>query len=77
MVTSVPDPKKGERLVVLHLRLDKGPQELCEALAAAGLPNLFIPSPEEFHEIATLPVLGTGKMDLRELKRIAIEVSGK
>lgn len=76
MVTSVPDAKRGERLIVLHVKLDKTPQELCDALLAAGLPNLFIPGPEDFHQIAALPILGTGKMDLKALKQMAIEAAG-
>ena len=42
-------------------------------LAANGLPNLFIPSRPNFIKVDALPVLGTGKMDLRSLKRIAME----
>ena len=42
-------------------------------LAADGLPNLFIPSRANFIKVEALPVLGTGKMDLRGLKRIAME----
>jgi len=41
--------------------------------AAAGLPNLFIPSKDSFFEVAELPILGTGKLDLRGIKSLAIE----
>jgi acyl-[acyl-carrier-protein]-phospholipid O-acyltransferase/long-chain-fatty-acid--[acyl-carrier-protein] ligase len=37
------------------------------------LPNLFIPARANFVKVESLPVLGTGKMDLRALKRIAVE----
>jgi len=70
-VTSVPDPKRGERLVVLHTPLDKTPEELCKGLAQEGLPNLFIPSPDSFHQVAELPVLGSGKLDLKAIQKIA------
>ena len=38
-----PTTKKGERLIVLHTKLAKSPDELRKGLTAAGLPNLFIP----------------------------------
>ena len=72
-VTAVPDAKKGERLVVVHTRLDCSPSELCAALKQQGLPNLFIPSADSFCEVPELPVLGTGKLDLRRVKQLAEE----
>ncbi len=71
-VTSVPDPKKGERLVVVHTSIEQTPQELCQALKERNLPNLFIPSPDSFVEVDELPVLGTGKLDLRGIKEVAL-----
>lgn len=72
-VTSVPDKKKGERLIVLHLALDKKPSELIEHLREEGLPNLFIPSEDSFAEIDAMPVLGTGKINLKGLKQMAVD----
>jgi 1-acyl-sn-glycerol-3-phosphate acyltransferase len=72
-VTAVVDPKRGERLVVLHTQLSKTPDELCRGLAQAGLPNLFIPAPNAFYQVDQLPLLGTGKLDLRALKALAEE----
>jgi acyl-[acyl-carrier-protein]-phospholipid O-acyltransferase/long-chain-fatty-acid--[acyl-carrier-protein] ligase len=72
-VTSVPDEKRGERLVVLHTRLDKTLEQICQALRDAGLPNLWIPSADSFVEIPEIPVLGTGKLDLQAIKRVALE----
>ena len=75
-VTGVPDDRKGEQLAVLHT-LDENmiPQLLAKA-AASGLPNLFLPSRSHFVKVDALPVLGTGKLDLRALKRIAMERLG-
>jgi len=73
-VTAVPHAKKGERLVVLHTAIDKTPRELCDALACEGLPKLYIPSPDSFHQVEALPVLGTGKLDLKGLKQMAMDV---
>ena len=72
-VTGVPDDKKGERLAVLHTLDEARIPEILGQLAADGLPNLFIPSRANFVRVEALPVLGTGKMDLRGLKRIAME----
>ena len=75
-VTGIPDEKKGERLAVLHTLDETRIPEILSQLAADGLPNLFIPSRANFVKVEALPVLGTGKMDLRGLKRIAIERLG-
>lgn len=73
-VTAIPDPRKGERLVVVHQpQLGKTPAELCDGLRSAGLPNLFIPGQDSFLEIPQLPLLGTGKLDLKRIKQIALE----
>ena len=72
-VTGVLDEKKGERLAVLHTLDEARIPEILGQLAANGLPNLFIPSRANFVKVDALPVLGTGKMDLRGLKRIAME----
>ncbi|MFO0892783.1 MAG: AMP-binding protein [Isosphaeraceae bacterium] len=72
-VTAVPDGRGGDRLAVLHL-LDDGQVDGCLAkLGAMGLPNLFLPRRDHFVKVQELPILGTGKLDLRALKRIAAE----
>jgi acyl-[acyl-carrier-protein]-phospholipid O-acyltransferase/long-chain-fatty-acid--[acyl-carrier-protein] ligase len=73
VVTSVPDPKKGERLVVIHLATDRDPHDVCRGLAARGIPNLWIPSPDSFSEVEAIPLLGSGKLDLRRLSEVAHE----
>jgi len=76
VVTAVPDPKRGERLGVLHTLLDKPPEQIVKALQAAGLPNLWIPSADSFLQVEHIPVLGTGKLDLRGLKAAALAKFG-
>jgi len=85
VVTAVPDLKKGERLIVFHLPIvqpagDKpvllGPDRICQMLLQAGLPNLWIPSPDSFIEIAEVPTLGSGKLDLKKLLELALERFG-
>ena len=76
-VTAVGDEKKGERLIVLHTAIDKTPAELRKALADEGLPNIYIPSEGSFHQVDEVPVLGTGKLDLRGIKQVAVDVFGQ
>jgi acyl-[acyl-carrier-protein]-phospholipid O-acyltransferase/long-chain-fatty-acid--[acyl-carrier-protein] ligase len=71
VVTSVPDERKGERLVVLHKRISKSPEQVCEHLQSLGMPNLWIPDAASFLEVEDIPVLGTGKLDLKGLSDLA------
>jgi len=73
VVTAVPDPKKGERLVVVHTELPRPTDEICRELADAGLPNLWMPSPDSFLRVDEIPVLGSGKVDLRAVREMAEE----
>ncbi len=75
-VSAVADDKKGERLVVLHA-VDLDVAAVCEELAKKGLPNLWIPKKENFYRIEAIPLLGTGKCDLKKIKSIAQELSSK
>ncbi len=72
VVSSVPDERKGERIVVLHTGLDRPPEQACRDLAKSGLPPLWIPSPDSFSQIEQIPVLGTGKLDLKAVKDLAL-----
>jgi acyl-[acyl-carrier-protein]-phospholipid O-acyltransferase/long-chain-fatty-acid--[acyl-carrier-protein] ligase len=71
VVTSVPDAAKGERLIVFHLPITKSPSEIVRILLERGLPNLWVPSTGSFAEITEVPVLGSGKLDLRHLAEMA------
>lgn len=72
-VTGLPDEKKGERLAVLHTLEESCIPHILDKVSASGLPNLFIPGKHQFMKVDALPVLGTGKIDLRGVKRIAME----
>jgi acyl-[acyl-carrier-protein]-phospholipid O-acyltransferase/long-chain-fatty-acid--[acyl-carrier-protein] ligase len=75
VVTAVPDEKKGERLVVLH-KLAAGPlQAVWDKLGACDLPNLWKPRPDQFFPVEAFPLLGTGKLDLRQVKERAQTLS--
>ena len=71
VVTSVPDEAKGERLIVVHKSMPKTPREICDHLKSTGLPNLWIPGADSFMEVDEIPVLGTGKLDLKRLADVA------
>ena len=72
-VSGVPDDHKGERLVALYTRPDLTSAELWRRLSESGLPKLWIPKSEDLHFIDVLPTLGTGKMDLRQIKTMAMK----
>jgi acyl-[acyl-carrier-protein]-phospholipid O-acyltransferase/long-chain-fatty-acid--[acyl-carrier-protein] ligase len=73
VVTAVPDERRGERIVVMHTKLAKTPDQICKELGESGLPNLWIPSADDFYEVPEIPILGTGKLDLKGLKNLALE----
>jgi acyl-[acyl-carrier-protein]-phospholipid O-acyltransferase / long-chain-fatty-acid--[acyl-carrier-protein] ligase len=74
VVTGVPDERRGERLVVLHTPVDgMNLHHLWQQLSDRGLPNLWVPAERDFVQIPEMPVLGSGKVDLKRVKQIAHE----
>jgi acyl-[acyl-carrier-protein]-phospholipid O-acyltransferase/long-chain-fatty-acid--[acyl-carrier-protein] ligase len=73
-VTGVPDEQKGERLVAFYTRRDLTPTELWQRLAETDLPKLWSPKRENLHFVEALPMLGTGKLDLRQVKTMAAQL---
>lgn len=76
VVASVPDEKKGERLVVLHVLENGQLEELQRKLGDSELPNLWIPRANAFYKIDEIPVLATGKMDIKAAKEMASSLAG-
>lgn len=74
-VAGVPDERKGERLVVLSTLPDVEMKACGAQLAQSGLPNLWIPRPDRFYHVDALPYLGTGKLDLRRVKEMALRLA--
>jgi len=70
-VTAVPDARKGERLLVVHKPFGQSSLDICRALQRAGIPPLWIPSPDSFFEVEGIPLLGTGKVDLKAVENLA------
>jgi len=75
VVTAVPDEKKGERLVVLHTLDEPKLEECLEKLGKSDLPALWRPRKDQFLRIENLPYLGTGKLDLRKARGLALQMT--
>ena len=75
-VTAIPDERKGERIAVLHLQLDVEVDKLRQGLIDRGLPNLYIPGSRDFYQVTDLPVLGSGKLDIKKCRQQAEELAG-
>ena len=70
-VASLPDLQKGERLAVVHTLPEEKLQELLAKLPSSGLPNLWLPRRDDFVRVEALPLLGTGKLDLKRVEELA------
>jgi acyl-[acyl-carrier-protein]-phospholipid O-acyltransferase/long-chain-fatty-acid--[acyl-carrier-protein] ligase len=70
-VTAVADEQRGERLVALYTHVELSPADMWQRLSETELPRLWIPKRENIYRVEALPHLGTGKLDLGELKRTA------
>ena len=66
----VPDEAKGEALVLISA-VDVDLAALRQKLAADGVPNLWVP--RTVRRVETLPMLGTGKLDLGGCRKLALE----
>ena len=69
-VMGVQDQAKGEALVVLSA-VDIDLAELRSKLHEAGVPNLWIP--KQIQRVEAIPVLASGKLDLKKCQGLAAE----
>jgi acyl-[acyl-carrier-protein]-phospholipid O-acyltransferase/long-chain-fatty-acid--[acyl-carrier-protein] ligase len=67
-VIALPDPKKGERLILVTDRRDADSGPLIEHARTMGAPELAVP--RKIIRVPEIPVLGTGKTDYVALQRI-------
>ncbi|MCA8973661.1 MAG: AMP-binding protein, partial [Planctomycetes bacterium] len=72
-VCGIPDARKGERLMVLTTLAADEVAEVIERLGRRGLPPLFVPRADQFVAVEALPLLGTGKLDLRAVRDLCLE----
>lgn len=66
-VTGVPDERKGERLVVIATLAVGDVGEAARTVLQSGMANLMKPDARSWYSLDALPVLGTGKVDLKAL----------
>ncbi|HET6621976.1 MAG TPA: acyl-[ACP]--phospholipid O-acyltransferase [Dongiaceae bacterium] len=72
-VTAVPDAQRGERLVGFYVANEAmAPSLVWQALSDSDLPKIWIPKATDLKRIESLPVLGSGKVDLRAVKALAV-----
>jgi acyl-[acyl-carrier-protein]-phospholipid O-acyltransferase/long-chain-fatty-acid--[acyl-carrier-protein] ligase len=69
-VVGVQDEAKGEALVLLSA-VDLDLAGLRKKLQEAGVPNLWIP--KQVHRVDSIPVLASGKLDLKKCQAVAAE----
>jgi acyl-[acyl-carrier-protein]-phospholipid O-acyltransferase/long-chain-fatty-acid--[acyl-carrier-protein] ligase len=67
-VVALPDPKKGERLILVTDRRDADAGPLLAHAQTMGAPELAVP--RKIIRVPEIPVLGTGKTDYVALQRI-------
>ena len=72
-VTALPDEQRGEKLVAFYAQNGMTKEELWDKLNQSELPKLWIPKRENLYAIESLPLLGSGKVDLRQIKAMAQE----
>jgi acyl-[acyl-carrier-protein]-phospholipid O-acyltransferase/long-chain-fatty-acid--[acyl-carrier-protein] ligase len=77
VVTALPDEQRGEKLVAFYAQNGMSREELWEKLNQSSLPKLWIPKREHLYAIDSLPLLGSGKVDLKAIKALALERTRK
>jgi acyl-[acyl-carrier-protein]-phospholipid O-acyltransferase/long-chain-fatty-acid--[acyl-carrier-protein] ligase len=70
-VVAAPDPRKGERLILMTQQKDATRQQFMAFARERGAADLMIPS--EINVLDKLPVLGSGKVDLVSLGKLVHE----
>ncbi len=76
-VCGATDQAKGEKLLVFYCDRERlAPEQVVKRLREKGIPNLWIPKPENFIYIEHLPALGNGKLDLAALQKESEKYNG-
>lgn len=70
-VISIPDPRKGERLVLISDAPDADTGKILEWAQKNGAPEIAVP--KKVLKVPEIPVLGTGKTDYVSVQRLAEE----
>jgi len=72
VVTAIPDEAKGERLVAFYCTKDLAPEALWSRLSESNLPRLWIPKRDNLYYLDVIPMLGSGKVDLKKVRELAL-----
>lgn len=68
-VVALPDPRKGERLVLVTTQPGAAPRDLLAAARERGISEIMVP--RDLMVVDKLPLLGTGKVDYPSVLRMA------
>ena len=71
-VVGIPDAAKGEALVLITTK-EVSAEELRSRLGEAGVANLWVP--KVIRRVDRIPILGTGKTDLKRCRELALETA--
>ena len=63
--------KKGEKLIVIYSQDKLEPEAVVKKLRKRNIPNLWIPRKENFIKVDHIPMLGSGKLDIAGIKKLA------
>ncbi|HEX4569403.1 MAG TPA: hypothetical protein VH184_03175, partial [Dongiaceae bacterium] len=67
-VVALPDPRKGEQLVLVTDRAAASREALMAEARATGIPELFLP--RTILAVERLPLLGSGKPDYKAIAEL-------
>jgi acyl-[acyl-carrier-protein]-phospholipid O-acyltransferase/long-chain-fatty-acid--[acyl-carrier-protein] ligase len=77
VVTAIPDELRGEKLIAFYTQNGITREELWDKLNQSELPKLWIPKRENLYLIDAIPILGSGKLDLKKVKSMALDRNAK
>ncbi len=75
-ITAVPDERKGEKLVLLYTDAAGDAGSISRLIAECDIPNLWKPGADACFRIEKVPLLGSGKPDLKALQELARQRTG-
>ena len=70
-VVAIPDPKKGEQIALLTTQTPLDRDALRGAFQQSGISALAVP--RRVLSVASIPILGTGKVDYQRARQIAVD----
>ncbi|HEU4637423.1 MAG TPA: AMP-binding protein, partial [Candidatus Binatia bacterium] len=77
VVTALPYEQRGEKLIAFYTHNGVSRDELWNRLNQSALPKLWIPKRENLFTLESIPLLGSGKIDLKQIKLLAQQQAEK